>query len=71
MDDPRNNREGRNRKEMAAAGRTAIELLLGRLCTNDEWAMTQATLLEFASILRCWDRAASRGKVEVLCQPEP
>jgi hypothetical protein len=59
---------------MEAAARTAIELHAGRALTDDQWAAALARLLEFAGILRDWDRkttASRRGNVEVLCQPEP
>ena len=59
---------------MEAAARTAIELHTGRALTDAQWAAARARLLEFAGILRDWDRkttASRRGNVEVLCQPEP
>ena len=43
-------------------------------CRSFTWAAARARLLEFAGILRGWDRkttASRRGNVEVLCQPEP
>ena len=68
------NRSDRSRELMEAAARTAIELHAGRALTDAEWAAARARLLEFAGILRDWDRkttASRRGNVEVLCQPEP
>ena len=68
------NRADRSRGQMEAAARTAIELHAGRALTDAQWAAARARLLEFAGILRDWDRrttASRRGKVEVLCQPEP
>jgi hypothetical protein len=59
---------------MEAAARTAIELRAGHALTDAQWAAARARLLEFAGILRDWDRkptASRRGSVEVLCQPEP
>jgi hypothetical protein len=56
-----------------AAARAAIELRAGRPLTDAEWSAMRAKLLEFAGILRVWDRkttASRRGKVEVLCQRE-
>lgn len=54
--------------------RAALELRAGRTLTDAEWALARARLLEFAGILRIWDRrttASPRGNVEELCQPEP
>lgn len=59
---------------MEAAARTAIELHAGRALTDAQWAAARARLLEFADILRDWDRktaAPRRGNVEVLCQRQP
>jgi len=59
---------------MEAAARSAIELHAGCALTDAQWAAARARLLEFAGILRGWDRkttASRRGNVEVLCQPEP
>jgi hypothetical protein len=51
--------------------RAALDLLAGRAVTHAEGTATRARFLEFASILRDWDRSASRrGKVEISCQPE-
>ena len=61
-----------NRPEEDA--RAALELRAGRTLTDAEWAAARARLLEFAGILRIWDRtttASPRGNVELLCQPEP
>jgi hypothetical protein len=69
-----NDRGDRSPKKLEAAARTAIELRADRTLTDAEWAATRARLLEFAGILRVWDRkttASSRGSVEVLCQREP
>jgi hypothetical protein len=54
--------------------RAAIELRAGRALMDAEWAAMRARLLEFAGILRDWDRkttASQKGNVEVLCQREP
>ena len=67
-------RADRSRRQIEAAARAAIELRAGRALTDAEWAAARARLLEFAGILRDWDRkttASRRGNVEVLCQPEP
>jgi hypothetical protein len=58
---------------MEAVARTTIELHAGHALTDAQWAAARARLLEFAGILRDWDRkktASRRGNVEVLCQPE-
>ena len=68
------NRADRSRGQLEAAARAAIELRADRVLTDTEWAATRARLLEFAGMLRGWDRkttSSRRGKVEVLCQPEP
>jgi len=68
------NRADRSRGQLEAAARAAIELRADRVLTDTEWAATRARLLEFAVVLRGWDRkttSSRRGKVEVLCQPEP
>jgi hypothetical protein len=54
--------------------RAAIEARAGRLLTDAEWVAERSRLVEFASILRDWDRKAltsRRGNVEVSCQQEP
>jgi hypothetical protein len=64
----------RGPKQLEAAARVAIELRAGRTLTDVEWAAARTGLLEFAGILRGWDRkttSARRGNVEMLCQPEP
>jgi len=69
-----NDRGDRSPKQLEAAARAAIELRTDRTLTDAEWAATRARLLEFAGILRVWDRkttASRRGKVEVLCRREP
>jgi len=57
-----------------AAARAAIEMRLNPMLTEREWVTMRDRLLEFAGILRNWDRkttASRRGNLEVLCQPEP
>jgi hypothetical protein len=69
-----NDRDDRRRTPSEAAARAALELRAGCGLTDAEWAAARARLLEFAGILRDWDRkttALRRGNVEVLCQPEP
>ncbi len=64
----------RSPKQLEAAARAAIELRADRTLTDAEWVAMRSRLLEFAGILRDWDRkttASRRGNVEVLCQPEP
>jgi hypothetical protein len=68
------NRADRSWGQGEAAARTAIELNAGRPLTDAQWAAARARLVEFAGILRDWDRktvASRRGNVELLCQPEP
>ena len=63
---------GNDQNELAT--RAAIELRAGRALIDAEWAAMRARLLEFAGILRDWDRkttASQKGNVEVLCQREP
>jgi hypothetical protein len=60
--------------EVEIAARVALEPRAGHSLTHAEWSAMRARLLEFASILRDWDRkttASRRGNVEVLCQREP
>jgi hypothetical protein len=60
--------------QLEAAARAAIERRACRVFTDAEWATACARLLEFAGIVRAWERTAaacSRGNVEVLCQREP
>jgi hypothetical protein len=62
-----------SRRETETAARDALELRAGRAFTDTEWALMRARLLEFAGVLRVWDRkppASKRGNVEVLCQQE-
>lgn len=62
----------RAQKEVAA--RAALEPGAGRRFTDAEWAAMRARLLEFADILRVWDRkttASERGNVEMLWEREP
>jgi hypothetical protein len=69
-----NDRDDRCRTRGEAAARAVLELRAGRSLTDAEWATMCARLLEFACVLRGWDRettASRRGNVEVLCQPEP
>ena len=67
-------RGDRSPKQLEASARAAMELRANRTFTDAEWTAMRARLLEFAGILRGWDRkttASRRGNVEVLCQPEP
>jgi hypothetical protein len=60
--------------QLEAAARSAIERRAYRAFTDAEWATSRARLLEFAGIVRAWERSAaasSRGSVEVLCQQKP
>ena len=50
--------EGRWRPPRAAA----IELRAGRALTDAEWAAARARLLEFAGILRDWDRKTTASR---------
>ena len=62
------------RKQLEDFARTVLELRADRSLMDAEWAAMRTRLLEFAGILRSWDRkttASRRGNVEVLCQPEP
>jgi hypothetical protein len=60
--------------QVEAAACAAMELRAKRTLTDTEWATMRARLLDFASILRDWDRKATRSRrdtVEVLCPREP
>lgn len=53
--------------------RAALDAKAGRPVTDAEWAATSSKLLEYAGILRIWDRKTierRRGKVKNLCQQE-
>jgi hypothetical protein len=68
------NRADQSQEQREAAARTAFELNAGRALTDAQWAAARTRILGFVSILRDWDRKTTswrRGKVEVLCQPEP
>ena len=68
------NRADRSLGQTEAAARTVIELQARRALTDAQWAAARARLLEFAGILRVWDRemtTCKRGNVETLCQREP
>ena len=56
------NRADRSRGQMEAAARTAIELHAGRALTDAQWAAARAKLLEFARILRVWDRETTASR---------
>ncbi len=69
----KSDRDHRSRSQIEDAARAAIELRVGRALTAAEWGAARARLLEFAAILRDWDRkttVSQRGNVEVLWQPE-
>ena len=71
---PGDDRDDRCQRQNDAAARALVELRAGRSLTDAEWAAARARLLEFADILRVWERkttALERGSVEVLCQREP
>jgi hypothetical protein len=46
----------RSRSETCVAARAAVELRADRALTDAEWAAAHARLLEYAGILRVWDR---------------
>jgi hypothetical protein len=52
----KSDRGDRNPKQLEAAARAAIDLRADRALTDAEWAAMHARLLEFAGILRIWDR---------------
>lgn len=45
------------------AAREALDQHANRVLSDAEWQRTRARLLEFAGILRDWDRNAGRGNV--------
>jgi hypothetical protein len=51
---------GRSPNQLEAAARAAIERRGYRAFTDAEWATARARLLEFAGILRAWERTAGR-----------
>jgi hypothetical protein len=69
-----NDRGDGSPRQLEAAARAAIELRADRTLTDAEWAAMRARILEFAGVLRVWERkmtGSGRGNVEVLCQREP
>ena len=44
------------------AARTALDTLMARPFTEEEWARNRSRLLEFVNILRSWDRAGKRDE---------
>jgi hypothetical protein len=67
-------REERTQTQIEAAACAVIQLLADRTLMDTEWALMRTKLLEFAGILRGWDRSTTtsrRGNVEVLCRREP
>ncbi len=68
-----NDRDDRRRSQVEDAARAALELRVGHILTDPEWAAEQAKLVDFANILRAWSRESvpkQRGSVEVSCQRE-
>jgi hypothetical protein len=62
-----------DQQQLETAARAAFELRADRQLSDAEWADMRAKLLEFAGILRTWERATTRprrGKVEVICLQE-
>jgi hypothetical protein len=54
-----------------AAARATVELRAHRVLTEGEWAAVRARLMQFATILRCWERASARQRDNVgLCHRE-
>jgi hypothetical protein len=47
-----------------------MEQYANRTLTDVEWVSVKTRFLEFARILRSWDKPPLRGTVEVLCQLE-
>ena len=68
-----NDHDDRRLTQSEVAARAAFELCAGRPVTDAEWATAQSRLLQFAGILRDWERktASRRGNLEELCQREP
>lgn len=61
---------------LEAAARRAHESGAGRCLSDAEWAEARSRLLDFAVILRGWDRKAKNpqpelGNVDAICQREP
>lgn len=48
--------------DLKDAARTALETLAARRFTDAEWRQLRSRLLEYATILRDWDRAAMRKR---------
>ena len=44
------------------AARTALDALMERPVTEEEWARNRSRLLEFVNILRSWDHAGKRDE---------
>jgi len=58
-------------RQLEAAARAAFEACAGGKLTDAEWATVRAKLMDFAGILRAWDRTTGGGNVEKLCHREP
>ena len=65
-----NGRSDRTSKQIEIAARTAIELRAGRTLTDTEWVAMRVKLLEFAGVLRAWDRETRRDEVMLGCYAE-
>jgi len=65
-----NHRDDRSPKPLEAVARATLEQCANRTLTDVEWASVRTRFLEFARVLRGWDKPPLRGTVEVLCQRE-
>ena len=65
--------DGNDAAELEREARTKYEFAVGR-CVNDaEWGRTRSRLLNFAVILRGWDRKTKKpeaelGNVDAICR---
>jgi hypothetical protein len=62
--------DDRSAKQLEAAARVTMEQFANRTLTDAEWASVRTRFLEFARIVRGWDKPPRRGTVEMLCQRE-
>jgi hypothetical protein len=65
-----NHRDDQSPKQLEAAARATMEQRANRTLTDVEWASLRTRLLEFARILRGWDKPPLRGTVELICPRE-
>ena len=58
-----------SRKGLASVARAAVDLRVGRVLTDAEWARARATLIEFVTLMRKWEQAAAAND-SASCPPQ-